>query len=303
MLKTFQAFKQYSGSSLNTHTLSDEEIKATQKILLAMMDDFAALCRKHGLTYFLTGGSALGAVRENGFIPWDDDIDIIMPRKDYDRLPQIVEQECGDQYWVQSIQTSEAFDLCFAKFRKKGTKYVELFESEPERAGFFLDVFPLEDTYDNPILRFANGIVDETLFFISSCVRVYQQKDRLLGFFNDPSIQKAIRVKAAIGSVFNSRKDSRKWYKRCEKWQSKCSNPDSRHVTVSCGRGHYFGEMYLRDKLFPVAEHIFEGRDYAVPKDSSHLLLKLYGPDYMQASDPEKVEKHVLIQWETGMEE
>ena len=303
MLKTFQAFKQYSGSSLNTHTLSEEEVKETQKILLGIMDDFDALCRKYGLTYFLTGGSALGAVRENGFVPWDDDIDVIMPRKDYDRLPQITEQEYSDRYWVQSIKTSEVFDLCFTKFRKKGTKYVELFESEPERAGFFLDVFPLEDTYDNPVLRFANGIIDEALFFIASCVRVYRQKERLLGFFNDHSIRTSIRIKAAIGSVFNSKKDSRKWYRRCEKWQSKCINPDSRYVTVSCGRGHYFGEMYRRDKLFPLSEHSFEGRNYAVPKDSSYLLLKLYGPDYMQVPDPKKIEKHIVILWETGKEE
>lgn len=300
MLKTFQAFKQYSGSSLNTHALSDEEIRATQTILLAMMDDFAALCREHGLTYFFSGGSALGAVRENGFIPWDDDIDIIMPREDYDRLPRIVEQECSDRYWVQSIKTSEVFDLCFAKFRKKGTKYVELFESEPERAGFFLDVFPLEDTYDNPVLRFANGIVDEALFFIASCVRVHQQRERLMAYFDDASIQKTIRLKAAIGTLFDRGKDRRKWYKRCEKWQSKCKNPNSRHVTVSCGRGHYFGEMYLRDKLLPPAEHVFEGRHYYIPGDAGHLLRKLYGDGYMLPGNRRNAEKHSIVEWNPG---
>ena len=300
LLKTFQAFKQYSGSNPDTHILSDEEIRITKEILLGIMDDFDALCRKYGLSYFLTGGSALGAVRENGFIPWDDDIDIIMPRRDYDRLPEIVEQEFGDRYWVQSLKTSDVFDLCFAKFRKKGTKYVELFESEPERAGFFLDIFPLEDTYDNPVIRFLNGIVDEGLFFIASCVRVYQQSSRLITYFDDPSIQRSIRIKAMIGSLFNCRKDGRIWYKRCEKWQGKCKNPNSKYATVSCGRGHYFGEMYSRDRLFPLAEHSFEGRNYVVPGDCDHLLTKLYGQEYMKPSDPDKIEQHVIIQWDTG---
>ena len=248
MLKTFKAFKQYAGSGKNGHALTDEEIRITQSILLGIMDDFDAMCRKHNLCYFLTGGSALGAYRESGFIPWDDDIDIMMPRKDYDQLPQIAEKEFGDKYWVQNLKTSEAFDLCFTKFRKNGTKFVELFESEPA-------------------VRFLNGIVDEALFFIASCVRINQQKDRLILFFDDPNIRKSIRLKSWIGSVFDSKKDKRKWYRRCERWQSKCNNPDSRYATVSCGRGHYFGEMYTRNKLFPLIEHEFEGRQYFIPKE------------------------------------
>ena len=261
------------------------------------MDDFDSLCREHHLSYFLTGGSALGAVREKGFIPWDDDIDIIMPREDYDRLPGIVEQEYGDIYWVQNLKTSDVFDLCFAKFRKKGTKYVELFESEPERAGFFLDIFPLEDTYDNPVIRFLNGIVDEGLFFIASCVRVYQQSNRLMTYFDDPELQRSIRTKAKIGRLFNNPKDDRIWYKRCEKWQSKCRNPKSRRVTVSCGRGHYFGEMYRRDHIFPLREREFEERQYYTPKDTTYLLTKLYGKDYILPISPEKREKHTIIMW------
>ena len=298
LLKTFKAFKEYAGSGQNGHALTDEEVRITQSILLEIMDDFDAMCRKHNLCHFLTGGSALGAFRENGFVPWDDDIDIMMPRKDYDQLPQIAEKEFGDKYWVQNLKTSETFDLCFTKFRKNGTRFVELFESEPERAGFFLDVFPLEDTYDNPVVRFVNGIIDEALFFIASCVRIHQQKDRLIQFFNDPNIRKSIRLKSCIGSVFDSKKDKRKWYKRCEKWQSKCNNPDSRYTTVSCGRGHYFGEMYTRNRLFPLIEHEFEGKRYFIPKECEHLLMKLYGSGYMKKSDPGKIEKHVILTWE-----
>ena len=303
MLKTFRTFKQYAGSDQNAHALTDEEIRATQEILLGMIDDFDALCKAYRLQYFLTGGSALGAVRENGFIPWDDDIDIIMPRKDYERLPEIVEREYDEKYWVQNLKTSGRFDLCFSKFRKKGTKFVELFDTEPEKAGFFLDVFPLEDTYDNTVVRFLNGIVDEALFLIASCVRVHQKRDLLAAYFQDSRINRSIRFKAAVGALFDRKKDRQKWYKRCERWQGKCTNPESRYTTVSCGRGHYFGEMYTRNRLFPLAELEFEGRKYSVPRDSDHLLTKLYGPEYLKASDPDKIEKHVIVQWETGKKE
>ena len=298
MLKTFKAFKQYAGSKQNVHALTEEEIRITQKILLGIMDDFDAMCRKHNLQYFLTGGSALGAVREDGFIPWDDDIDIIMPRRDYDKLSKITAQEYGDRYRVQNLRTSEVFDLCFTKFRKNGTKFVELFESEPDNAGFFLDIFPLEDTYDNPILRFFNGIIDEALFLIASCVRVHQQKERLIEFFDDDRIRRTVQIKAAIGSLFDSKKDKRKWYWRCEKWQSKCKRADSRFAVVSCGRGHYFGELYKRDRLFPLASHGFENRSYSMPKDADYLLQKLYGQGYMHPVGENDRETHTVICWE-----
>lgn len=296
MLKTFQVFKQYAGSSSNVHILTDEEIKKVQQVLLEIMDDFDALCRKHGLTYFLTGGSALGAEREKGFIPWDDDIDVMMPRQDYDKLPELVEKELNEKYWVQSLETSEKYDLCFSKFRKKGTQFVEIFETEPDKAGFFLDVFPLEDTYDNPVLRFLNGIIDETLFFVASCVRIHQHKDQLINYFNDKRVQQLILVKSGIGLLFD-RGDKRKWYKRCEKWQGKLRNPTSQYVAVSCGRGHYFGETYKRSRIFPLQETDFEKRKYYIPGDIAHLLTKLYGKDYIKPISSDKIEKHAIVMW------
>lgn len=86
MLKTFAYFKKFANQNEKLRVLSEQDIHDVQQALLGMMDDFDALCRRNGLQYFLTGGSALGAVRHHGFIPWDEDIDIIMPRADFDRL-------------------------------------------------------------------------------------------------------------------------------------------------------------------------------------------------------------------------
>jgi len=304
VLKTFKAFKQYAGSNNNVHVLTDEEIKKIQKALLKIMDDFDMLCRKHGLTYFLTGGSALGARREKGFIPWDDDIDVMMPRKDYNKLPELIEKELNDKYWIQNLRTSDKYDLCFSKLRKKGTKYVEIFETEPDKAGLFLDIFPLEDTYNSPILRFMNGIIDEFLFFVASCVRIHQKKQALLDYAKDDNrIQQSIRMKSIIGALFNRKKHSREWFLYCERWQSKCHNPDSKYATVSCGRGHYFGEMYARDKVLPPREGEFEGRKYYVPKDDIYLLNCLYGKDFMTPCDLAKREMHCVLEWNTGTED
>ena len=68
------------------------ELSAHQKLLLEMLKDFDAVCRRHGIRYQLFAGSALGAVRHNGFIPWDDDIDILMPRPEYEKFEKLAKE-------------------------------------------------------------------------------------------------------------------------------------------------------------------------------------------------------------------
>ena len=300
MLKTFSQLKRYANRNERLRVLDEKDIRDVQQALLEMMDDFHALCERNGLCYFLTGGTALGAVRNQGFIPWDDDIDLIMPRRDYDRLRECVDRELSDRYWIQSLETSEACDLPFSKFRKKGTKYVEIFENEPERAGLFIDVFPLEDMYSSGIVRILNGVADEALFLIASCVRMYNKKERLLSYVEGSPLEKTVRLKAAIGKIFSDRKDRNIWFRRCENWQSKCRNPESKYVTVSCGRGHYFGETYLRSEIFPVQPVSFEGRTYWAAKNPDHLLTVLYGSGYMTPEDPSHREVHSLVELDLG---
>ena len=78
------------------------EMHEMKKIGVAILDCFDSFCREHGLSYFLAGGTLLGAVRHKGFIPWDDDIDVIMPRPDYDRLLEIAREEDFGQYELMS---------------------------------------------------------------------------------------------------------------------------------------------------------------------------------------------------------
>ena len=77
-----------------------EVLKKLQKVQTGILKDFALICEEHGLSYFLLGGSGIGVVRHQGFIPWDDDIDVAMPRKDYDILLDAIEKEMGDKYKI-----------------------------------------------------------------------------------------------------------------------------------------------------------------------------------------------------------
>ena len=291
-LKTFQSIKREMAANRHLIHLSDDELHALQQLLLEMLADFDALCKRNGLTYILTGGSALGAVRHGGFIPWDDDVDVLMPRRDYDRLAACVEKELSDQYWVEGLETSPVYDLNLLKFRRKGTRCVEIADTAPETAGVYIDVFALDDDYDHKIASFLYGVVNEWLFLMASCVRMYQKKEKLLKYFGNTSVEKSIRLKSAIGRVFHSRKNPRIWYERCERWSKRIHRPHSGYVAVSAGRGHYFGERYRREELLPAADTLFEGHPVKTARNADYFLRTLFGPDYMQEARQEDRERH-----------
>ena len=299
-IKTFQKLKRNAAINTSLKRLNDDELKRLQKCLLAMLDDFHSLCLRNNLRYFLTGGNALGLERNQGFIPWDDDIDVIMPREDYEKLAECVQREMSESYWVQGLETSAVHDLNFLKFRKLGTKYIELFEPEPDKAGICIDVFPLDNVYDNKLKAFLYGLINEGLYLAASCVRMHQKKDRLLLYINDESLTKAIRLKSFIGSILDRKSNPRFWYILCEKWSKMVKENQSKKVVVSCGRGHYFGEQYEKDRIFPLKESNFEGHKVLTANDNVYLVKVLYGSDYMTPHPAGEREAHSLLELDFG---
>lgn len=116
-----------------------------QKSEFEILIKFKEVCEKYELSYFLTAGSLLGSIRHEGFIPWDDDIDIAMPRKDYNKLIKLPKEVFGDMLFLQNSKTDENFPFYFSKLRKKGT-YVEeeIFLDVDINKGIFIDIFPLD---------------------------------------------------------------------------------------------------------------------------------------------------------------
>lgn len=123
----------------------DPQLRRLQLGELDILNEFVRICEKHNLTYYLVGGTLLGAVRHQGFIPWDDDIDVGMPREDYDRFAQIAVQELAPHYFYQSPDTDPCYFLSYAKIRKNGTEiYEERFKNAKFHKGIFIDIFPLD---------------------------------------------------------------------------------------------------------------------------------------------------------------
>ena len=124
------------------------EIRQAQLILLRMFKVFDAICRDHGLVYWLDGGSALGAFRHQGFIPWDDDIDIGMPRKDFEKLKKILPQQLPGDMASQVSESDKHYynNIVPLKIRDKLSHIVEPRDHAYNNPfqGLFLDIFPYD---------------------------------------------------------------------------------------------------------------------------------------------------------------
>ena len=121
-------------------------LREVQLVQLEIAKEVKRICEKYEINYFLDAGTLLGAVRHQGFIPWDDDLDIGMLREEYEKFVQVAPAELDDHYVLQNFDTDENYIRPFAKIRKKDTLYVEHpnIHSEMKEQGIYIDLFPYD---------------------------------------------------------------------------------------------------------------------------------------------------------------
>ena len=137
------------------------ELKKIWAIELDLLREFKRVCKKYNLTYYAYAGTLLGAVRHKGFIPWDDDIDVCMPRRDYDLLTKVYADEFKKPYFMQTPYTDSEYAFSFAKIRNINTCFAaEAFIENPMNQGVFLDVFPLDDSSMDGLFDRREKIMD-----------------------------------------------------------------------------------------------------------------------------------------------
>lgn len=164
----------------------DETLRKLQLMELQVLKDIASVCEKHHLRYFLAYGTLLGAVRHQGFIPWDDDIDLLLPRADYEKFHEVIEAEMGDKYTIESIMTRGDYYSFSARLRLNGTIYPEEpLEYVPTHKGIFVDLMPLDEVKTNKgLLLNLRGYVAfwmSALRAIAHGVKFSQERFRTVG--------------------------------------------------------------------------------------------------------------------------
>ena len=130
------------------------ELQKLWAVELELFERFKEVCQKHNLKYYASGGTLLGAVRHKGFIPWDDDIDVMMLREDYDRLLSVADSEFSDPYFFQCAYSDKNYYRGHAQIRKSNTTAALGCEAlrVPFNQGIFIDIFPVDAIPDDPVL-------------------------------------------------------------------------------------------------------------------------------------------------------
>lgn len=255
------------------------------KVELEIMDKFVDICEKNNLKYFLTGGTMLGSVRHSGFIPWDDDIDIGMPREDYDQFIKVAPKELGDKYYLDCLETNKNFYLPFAKIKKNGTIFQEDFSNNIEgNKGIFIDVFPFENVRKNNFfykLRFALSLsVMDAIFFKKRMRKLKNMTCAPL------SIVLSIFPKSFLVKIFHF-------------IVTMVHDNNTKYISV-IGTGYgYRRELMLRDKILPPKKVPFEDKKYYGMADSDYYLTKIFG-DYMKLPPVEKRRNHMPSKLDFG---
>jgi lipopolysaccharide cholinephosphotransferase len=249
-----------------------------QKNEAEILEYVASICEKHNLEYFLCGGTLLGAVRHKGFIPWDDDIDIAMPRKDYNKLLNVLKAELNEEsYMLDVFNTNKYYWLPFIKIRMNCTIYEE---QQLQRylgpKGIWIDIFPLDDgKKENLIVYFFQSL------FVKKAQAILIHKNfhtttfkgriiRFLFFLTPPAFLHFIMDYVM---TFNNKEDAIYFVNFGSQYNIK-------------------KQTHLKEKYYPAIEVEFEGKMYKAPRDYDYVLTKIYGKNYMQLPPLEKRVTH-----------
>lgn len=151
---------------------ASQNVKQVQQKILEVMKYIDHLCRSHGITYYIMGGTALGAVRHGGFIPWDDDLDIFMTPSEYEKFKKVFEAEKSPLFILQEWRTTPDY-LEYAKVRMNGTTFIEeVFKDRKDmHHGIYVDIMILHKVPENKF-------VQKLVYFESKFVTLYALSQR-----------------------------------------------------------------------------------------------------------------------------
>ena len=259
--------------------LTDAELWEHKDRLLEIYDDFAAACAACGAGFVLGGGSALGAVRHKGFIPWDDDLDVNLPRDDWPRVREELAVRFGSRYRLAEPGGEHPHDLAFPRlWSTRGAPGERL----------FLDIFLFENVPEGRLLRTAHGVGSLALGFLYSCRKLFAERRTLAARGAVFRFKRMVGLLLAFASLHAW---TRLWYG----WNALFrARRGSRLVSCPVGRRHYFGELCPREEMFGRRAGTFEGRTVPLPPGVERYLTRLYGADYMTPPPPERRERHVV---------
>lgn len=273
-------------------------LKKLQSNQLDILKDFIEICKKYNLTYFMVFGSALGATRHNGFIPWDDDVDVGMLRADYDKFLEIAKTEMADKYEILNTKTNKEYACSVTHFQKKNTKFVpETSKDLKCNIGINIDIFAFDNIADDQKLRKRQAKEAwfwGRLLFLRGTAHPIIPIEGLNG-----KVAKIICIMVHYFLVI-FRISSTFIYKRLEKVSKRYNNIKTEYVT-SFEDFAPLNDIIKVEDIHPLQEVDFEGIKVKLPYKNHELLQGMYG-DYMKLPPVEKRVNHCPYILDFGVE-
>lgn len=293
-----QILNEWAQKSAEIHIMTPHEMEKLRSLLIDMYLHIYNICEQNNLTVMFAGGSCLGAVRHQGFIPWDDDLDLMMARPDYNKLVNLCKSGAlGDDYVYCYPDGQRDSPSSFLKIYKCNTILQSVGEANsPFPKGVFIDIFPLDGVPKTKLAQRFKGVVANTLRFISNCVSDYVYADSTFDDMikTDKELASMMDRRKFIGKIF-SIVPHKKWVCLFDKFVEE--EDINGEMGSAAGRCLYNGEIHPNTVFFPVTTALFEGIEVKIPGQIDTYLKRLYGSDYMQLPPLDKRETHFVVKF------
>lgn len=263
-------------------------VRKLQKAELMILCDVDKVCRDNGLKYYMIGGTLLGAVRHKGFIPWDDDIDLVMFRKDYDKLCDLFMRDFSDKYFVQKFETDLHYTRYIMKIRLQGTKHIEQGVSDIQmNHGIYIDIFPMDYLKNDGVITHIRGWVFRALLAIKN---VKHRTNHFAG------VKKVLsKIGAILLFVVPDKLINCLFRIVCEA----DNKNDCKYITNFASHFKWKKQMYPISYFGDGVELPFEGHMFPAPKEYEKILERLYG-NYMELPPENKRVSHNIVEIDFG---
>ena len=250
-------------------------------IELELLIEVDRICRKYDIKYCLGCGTLLGAVRHGGFIPWDDDIDVLMLRKEYEKFCKACRKELSSKYFLQNWRTDSNFNSAYSKLRKNGTEYIRVGQEKMKyKTGIYIDILPLDNL--------PNKYFDRILMTLKACVYRKITYSKAGAMCETKLVNRAFFKLISI--VFNIENEKRRFQKLLVSYK------DSDSLWCRC-LGDVGLNPHWRDNFVDLIECEFEGHKFFIPRNYDSVLKVSFGRDYMQLPPPNQRKPHANVSY------
>ena len=256
---------------IETKRYDDDTLKHLQKTQLIILKQFIKICEENNITYFIYGGSLLGTIRHEGFIPWDDDIDVILFREDYEKLNKILSTKIDEKYNFLNVFNEETYHHTWAQLTLKNTLLEYWWANQVDYdTNIYIDIFILENIPNNKFKRFVHKW---TCFALNQLTMYSYFK------YDNPSKFKKI-IQQSIYYLIKISPVSPNTIKK------KCFKKFSKYANESCNQVCDFPaicQMPVSNKTdwLPAKKAKFEDLEVNIPNNYDKILTRIYG-DYME---------------------